>query len=491
MSCFISIRADVTDSVSAQTIGKARTVVAQLRMESPPLHSQMRGFECSVPARIERIHLNSRWFSSHSSVRFMGRSARDCSVENSGVYEVHGMVKPSARGSIPWILSVENKCSRCVRELHKPSIIHHAVAIVHGRFLAQTARLDATSALLVPGVTLGVTGQDALISTAGFPTSDTANKASEDASYAHDAHKIKQSFRTAGIMHVLAVSGGHFALAVSVVNWLTKRIQTPRWVRAMAMVCADGLVFVLMYPSDSLLRASIMVLFSSAYVLLGRRYDACAALCWTVILSILFNPRLSTSIGFALSCAAVLGIVTCARRIEKALNRVLPSSLAVASALTLSAQIVTIPISYLISPDIALYSVLSNLLVSIPMDIATVCGIVGLMVSWLCPAVGFVCVWLAGQATSVMAQISFLVSALPYAQVTCTPMMLIVLYGCSGASIAIAVFIIRWFRWRYRFESQYHLSYKERVKQWWFAFLHISGVLGEDISNSCPRWKGH
>ena len=83
-----------------------------------------------------------------------------------------------------------------------------------------------------------------------------------------------------------------------------------------------------MFPGDSVTRALIMGMMGAASHAMGRRSQALSALCWTVVGVLVVSPGMSTSYGFALSSAAVLGIVLFAGRLSRVLGHVLPHSLA-------------------------------------------------------------------------------------------------------------------------------------------------------------------
>lgn len=482
----VYVRMVANDAVNSTSVRAAQTVSAHVHITSPPIHSSLRGFSCSVQARLQAVRLRGVWQRSSVRVSLLARNSRDCSVQTSAQYFVHGTVGASNIGRTPWNLRVQENCSSCVRLLRPASALHAAVSHVQQRFLSQTSRLGGTASLLVPGVTLGVMGHDAFLSSVvsnGYEPNNHSQKKQAD--------KLKDSFRTAGIMHVLAVSGGHFALAASTVTWLCTRLRINRRIRALLLIAANAGLYLVMYPSDSVLRASIMMFFSSLYVFLGRKTYASCALCWTIILCVLFNPEVAASIGFALSCAAVIGILTWSRWGEKLMTHLLPSWLAAPMALTVSAQLATLPLSYILSDEVPMYAIVSNLLVSVPMDIATVFGLISLALSWLWPQAGYVCAWLSGCATAVMVRVSDIIIRLPYASVSVPVSVMVTIYIAGSVVIGSSIWGWRWWQNRYRFEREYRVPFKQRMRERWQEFIRISVLTQHNNTHSCPRWKGH
>ena len=87
------------------------------------------------------------------------------------------------------------------------------------------------------------------------------------------------------------------------------RASPRRVATGLVMAVSDVMLAIVVFPSDSVLRALLMGLFGAAAVAAGRRRQSVSSLSWTVIIVLLIAPSMSVSYGFALSCAAVLGIV--------------------------------------------------------------------------------------------------------------------------------------------------------------------------------------
>ncbi len=200
-------------------------------------------------------------------------------------------------------------------------------------------RLSDQARVLVPGLTVGVLGQDAV------GVRDTASGAAShgseegllsgtervggvDVAY---AALLEEQFRRSGIMHLMAVSGGHFMVIAGLVHRLCSRVLAPRWATGLVMAVSDVMLAIVVFPSDSVLRALLMGLFGAAAVAAGRRGQSVSSLSWTVIIVLLIAPSMSVSYGFALSCAAVLGIVLFAGQLDR-LAGVRAAPIAVGSA---------------------------------------------------------------------------------------------------------------------------------------------------------------
>jgi competence protein ComEC len=236
---------------------------------------------------------------------------------------------------------------------------------------------------LLPGLVIG--------DTSAMPASDTAD------------------FRTAGLTHLVAVSGANLAVVVAGAFGLL------RWsrlgIRMRAVVTAGVLVgFVaLARPTPSVLRAGAMGLLALAAIALGRPRALLPALLATVTGLSLFAPTLVGQPGFALSVLATLALLVLAPGWTARLREWLPSrlaSLAQALAAPMAAQVACAPVIASLSGAVSLGAVPANVLALPAVPVATVLGLLAALTSlvsssvagFLAAAAGIPCRWLVALA---------------------------------------------------------------------------------------------
>ena len=234
-----------------------------------------------------------------------------------------------------------------VEHVRPPNLPMRAIGMMQEAFFVQTARLSDQGKVLVPGLTLGVLGQD-YVPAEGDGTDI-------DSTY---AAQVEDAFQRSGIVHLMAVSGGHLAVTAALVR----------------SVCS----------------------------FFGRRGQAMASLSWTTLAMLMTCPHMSQSFGFALSCAAVLGIVLFADTLNAWMEPVLPRFVAEALSMTIAAQVFTLPIQVLIEPELPVFSIPANLMVAPFVGFATLAGLASLAVSWLIPWLGLQLARAASWGTAVM-----------------------------------------------------------------------------------------
>ena len=189
--------------------------------------------------------------------------------------------------------------------------------------------------------------------------------------------ELADDFRTAGLTHLLAVSGTNLTLVVGSLLLLA------RWagVRARGLVLVGflGVVgFVLLARTEpSVVRAAAM----GSVGLLGMghhgRRRGTRALGAAVLVLLLFDPWLAMSMGFALSVLATTGILWLAPGWRDRLMRWLPRWVAEAVSVPLAAQIACTPLVAAISGQVSLVAVVANLLAAPAVGPATVLGLLG------------------------------------------------------------------------------------------------------------------
>ncbi|WP_235616882.1 ComEC/Rec2 family competence protein [Mycobacterium montefiorense] len=230
-------------------------------------------------------------------------------------------------------VAVLNAAGRPV--MGRAGAVQRAAHVVRGRFAATAHEvLPAAQAALLPALVLGDTSAVA---------ADTGRE-----------------FRSAGMTHLMAVSGANVTIVCAAVLF-SARLLGPRAAVLLAGVALAAFVIVVQ-PTASVLRAAVMGAIALAGMLTSRRRQAIPALSAAVLILLAVAPQLAVDAGFALSVLATGGLVVIApiwsrRLVAKGCPKPLADGLAVA----LAAQLVTAPLVAGISGRVSLVSVAANL----------------------------------------------------------------------------------------------------------------------------------
>jgi competence protein ComEC len=228
-------------------------------------------------------------------------------------------------------------------------------------------------------------------------------------------------FRTCGLTHLAAVSGTNLTLVVGflllVARWAGVRA------RGLVVVGALGVVgfVVLARPEPSVLRAAAMG--SVALVGLGARGrdHGIRALGVAVLVLLLLDPWLASSVGFALSVLATAGILFLGPPFRDALTVWLPRWAAEALAVPFAAQLACTPLVAALSGQVSLVAVLANLVVAPVVGPATVLGLLGGVLDLVHPGPSALAGRLAGLCASWVILVAVRLARLPTAALDWSP----------------------------------------------------------------------
>jgi competence protein ComEC len=221
--------------------------------------------------------------------------------------------------------------------------------------------------------------------------------------------------RDSGLAHLTAVSGANVAIVVGA------GLLLARWVRVRGYALVGiGLALVVWFvllarPQPSVLRAAVMGSVALVGVAVAGRGQAVRALLASVMVLLLADPWLARSWGFALSVAATAGLVMLARRWSSALPPWLPDPVRDGVGVALAAQVATLPLVVALSGQVAVLSVVANLLAAPAVAPATVLGAAAAAASPVAPRVAGACAWLAQWPTEWIAVVAHRTASAPVA----------------------------------------------------------------------------
>jgi len=167
--------------------------------------------------------------------------------------------------------------------------------------------------------------------------------------------KVQQAFIDTGTSHIIAISGFNIGIIAFIFMLVFNRLFGRKYGTILSIV-AILLYTVLAGAEPPLVRASIMGILGAIGILLGRRNATLTALFFAAMIMALINPMVLWEVGFQLSFAATIGIVTFTEPLQelarKGLATFVPENILerfvmiVSDVLiiTLSAQITVLPI---------------------------------------------------------------------------------------------------------------------------------------------------
>ncbi len=243
--------------------------------------------------------------------------------------------------------------------------------------------------------------------------------------------EISDAFAAAGLTHVVAISGWNIAIVAAIVAAALRPLQRRpggRWLVPLMTAASISAYVVLTGSTPSVVRAALMAAAMLIARLGGSRAHAAGALMLAAALMLLAAPPVLWDVGFQLSLLATAGLIWFGSGVERRLER-LPSWLREPVALTLAAQLTTLPVIVVNFERLSLVAPLANVVVVPIVPLVMLCCAIAAPVGAIdtalhLPLLGDAATWLAGGSAWLYLQLMIIAgkaaAAVPFASVPLT-----------------------------------------------------------------------
>ena len=294
--------------------------------------------------------------------------------------------------------------------------------------------------------------------------------------------ELIDAMRTAGLSHLTAVSGGNLAILIVIVVGTTRLLRLRLPFQIFITLIALTWFVILVRPQPSVLRAAIMASVVLVGTFSGGQRRGVAVLAVSIALLIVIAPELAVSWGFALSVGATAGLIVFSPSMLEWIQRRfprMPKALQDGIAVTLTAQLATVPIIIAMGSTVGLGGIPANLLAMPVVPVVTILGLLAALLSVVfLPAavlVGMVASWFAAW----IANVAFFCANLPFAVVPWPS-------GLSGAALFAAILAVVFV---VRHQLRHHMPAGiPKTLQWGFSAIALALVLFIVFSSSSRRW---
>lgn len=177
--------------------------------------------------------------------------------------------------------------------------------------------------------------------------------------------QVLRDFSTAGISHIIALSGFNITIIIVSLEAVALRLAVRKNWRAPAIVAVIGIFVIFVGSAASIVRAACMGCLALVGKTCGRRTSATRLLLVSAAAMTLANPfTLLYDVGFQLSCLATFGLLAFSEPFEHWL-RFIPERGALRGSLatTLAASLPTLPLLAFQFGSLSIVSPLTNMLV--------------------------------------------------------------------------------------------------------------------------------
>ncbi len=204
---------------------------------------------------------------------------------------------------------------------------------------------------------------------------------------------VKERYLRVGLAHLLAASGAQVSLILLNVLLLLRN-QKPMvqfWVTGLGLFG----YLLLTGGSPSVLRAGIMGFFALLGLVSATKIDPLLSLATAALLLLVWDPTLTSDLGFAFSFLATLGLLITVPKLTIWLD-FLPPMIGMNIAIALSAYVWTLPLQLASFGSISPYALLANLL-SVPfIEFLTIGGFCSSLIGLILPLIATWMDWILG-----------------------------------------------------------------------------------------------
>ena len=210
---------------------------------------------------------------------------------------------------------------------------------------------------------------------------------------------IQDDFKIANISHVFAISGMHITYIVIGIEMMLKKLIGKAKTRIITVIVLILYMFITGF-SPSVVRASIMGIFLLVSKLIHRKNDIWTSISLSLLILLVYNPFLISNVGLQLSYLGTIGIVCLNKNVYSYLRKIkirnkklrykinrklilFVDKIKEILSVTLSAQIVILPIMLFNFNVLGIYFFISNVLVSLIIGPVIIIGFVCTLISFL------------------------------------------------------------------------------------------------------------
>lgn len=231
-----------------------------------------------------------------------------------------------------------------------------------------------------------------------FSNMDYKEAATLNAVVYGDRSYISEEFyahiKSAGVSHVMVVSGMHLAIIVSLVTSLCERFIYNGYLKGFVIFITVLFMAALCGFTKSIVRAGVCYIIYAVGVAIKRDNTPENTLGGAVSLILAVSPFTVFSISFQLSALSTLGIVAAAMPLNSAVKEAYLKNHGIAAALfsaisvTVFALIFTLPVTVYFFGYISSVSVITNLLIGEVITVALTVTVIGLVLYAVVPMIG-------------------------------------------------------------------------------------------------------
>ena len=173
---------------------------------------------------------------------------------------------------------------------------------------------------------------------------------------------ITENFSKSSLSHILAISGSHISYIIIGITFILTKSRTSK--KGMYIITILSLIFFIFITnfSSSVIRACIMGIIVLFAKIVYRKPDILTSISVSLLIILIDNPFTIKDIGLQLSYLGTIGIVYLNKPIANFLEKYMKKKIAKMLAITISAQIMVLPVTVINFNNISTVFIISNII---------------------------------------------------------------------------------------------------------------------------------
>lgn len=199
--------------------------------------------------------------------------------------------------------------------------------------------------------------------------------------------ELVEEFQTTGIVHILSVSGSHMSMLAMATAIFCRLAKIPRSATFVIGLFVIGSYAILSALLPQVLRSATMGILIFFAKTLDAEAEGARLLTLTALAMLINQPLLIFDVSFQLSFTATAGLMYLSEDLREKMER-LPKFFSEPAAMTIAAQLASLPIIVWYFNQISLSSVLANVFVMPLLEVVIVGGLIGGIIAAVVPIAG-------------------------------------------------------------------------------------------------------
>ena len=228
---------------------------------------------------------------------------------------------------------------------------------------------------------------------------------------------IKENFKNSNLSHMLAISGAHVSFIITGITMLLSKLKTRKRKIKISIIIFLSFFMILTGGAPSIQRACIMGIYQLMGSLLYKRTNSYVALSFSLIIILFENPFNLFDIGLQLSFLGTLGILIFNKsNFDKKVKNRFIKYILTSAIVSISANIMIIPIILVNYNTLNLSFLVSNVLASPLLEISILLGISILLISYIFEPIAIPLSFILNIILNLLIKIAEISSKLPFSK---------------------------------------------------------------------------